>query len=316
MALKYLEADFEYWKTSDWDTNACASYKAIHHGEDDTDYSFSLTQEEVIEQLLKWCISTDGKAPMTEDKIRRKGEKWQREVYNNFKASHNLGSIVNIHAEDLELDDRYFNIMFYSFPCTSLSVSGKGEGMEKGSGTASSLLWECERILKECSKMGVLPDLCMMENVTQVHAAKNLHNWETWIHTLEDLGYKNYYQDLNAKNYGVAQNRNRTFMISLLSDKLYSFPDEIVLNKRLKDYLEPTVDEKYYINTPKAAELINKLIQDGKLEELPTDKPLGNLTPADNEKIHQRNFVFNENGISPTQTATQYKDPIRVIIDE
>ena len=302
-----MGVDFEYWKTSDWDVNAVKSYKAIHHSDDCKDYSSNLTQDEVIERLVKWCISTDGKEPMSLDKLKRKGEKWQREVYNNFKASHNLGSITQICAKDLEIDNSENYILTYSFPCQDLSLSGKQAGMDRGSNTRSGLLWEVERILYECMSLGNLPSVLLMENQ---------HNWESWLQSLEKLGYKNYYKDLNAKNFGVAQNRNRTFMISLLSDKPYVFPNEIVLNKRLKDYLEPIVDEKYYINTPKAEALINKLIEDGKLDNLPTDKPLGNLTPADNEKIHQRNFVFNENGIAPTETATQYKDSPRVMCSE
>lgn len=266
MALRNLGVDFEYWKTSDWDVNAVASYKAIHHEDDNTDYSQHLNIEELVQALNELCVSTDGKKPMTEQQIRRKGEKWLRTTYNNFKASHNLGSITEIHAEDLEIDDEdYIHILTYSFPCTDLSLAGQRKGMDKDSGTSSSLLWEVERILRECKKQNCLPEVLLMENVTQVHGTKNLDNWNTWLGILEELGYKTYWKDLNAKHYGVAQNRDRCFAVSLLSDLPYEFPEPIELTKRLKDYLEETVDEKFYINNEKAQKLIVSLIDRGVL---------------------------------------------------
>ena len=98
-----------------------ASYKAIHHGDDNTDYSEGLNKEELVDALNALCISTDGKKPMTRDQIKRKSEGWLRTTYNNFKATHNLGSIMNIHAEDLEIGgdaerNEYVTILTYSFP--------------------------------------------------------------------------------------------------------------------------------------------------------------------------------------------------------
>lgn len=194
-------------------------------------------------------------------------------------------------------------------------MAGKCLGMAKDSETRSSLLWQVGRILNECKEQNCLPTVLLLENVTQVHGTKNLDDWNTWLHTLEELGYHNYWKDLRASDFGVPQNRERCFCISLLSDKLYTFPDEIGCKKCIKDFLEPHIPENYYIETPKAKAFIEHY-NNRKLDELPKDKPLGNLTPADNEKIHQRNFVFNEYGISPTLTATQFKDPIRVFCEE
>lgn len=141
-------------------------------------------------------------------------------------------------------------------------------GMSKGSGTRSGLLWEVERILTEIrDSNGELPQILFMENVPQVHGKKNIEDFKKWIDFLEGLGYTNYWQDLNAKNYGVAQNRNRCFMFSFLGNYTYKFPQPIPLQKKLKDYLEEDVDEKYYINNEKAQKLIQTLVDNGTLPD-------------------------------------------------
>nr|DAQ42553.1 MAG TPA: Cytosine specific methyltransferase [Caudoviricetes sp.] len=178
--------------------------------------------------------------------------------------------ITKVHAEDLNICDTdvFTYLLTYSFPCTDLSVAGKQAGMTKGSGTRSGLLWEVERILTEIrDRNGELPQILFMENVPQVHGKKNIDDFKKWLDFLEGLGYTNYWQDLNAKNYGVAQNRNRCFMFSFLGNYSYEFPEPIQLKKKLKDYLEDDVDEKYYINNEKAEKLIKQLIDNGTLPQ-------------------------------------------------
>lgn len=172
--------------------------------------------------------------------------------------------ITKIHGEDLEIvdTDKYCYLMTYSFPCQDLSVAGKQQGMSKGSGTRSGLLWEVERLLNETEH---LPQLLLMENVPQVHSKKNKGDFENWIRFLENKGYSNYWQDLNAKDYGVAQNRNRCFMVSILGNYCFYFPKPHPLTKRMVDYLEDSVDEKYYIDNEKSLALIKKLTDDGTL---------------------------------------------------
>ena len=174
--------------------------------------------------------------------------------------------ITNIKGEDLGIvdKDKYVYILTYSFPCQDLSVAGKGAGMDKGSGTRSGLLWEVERLLNETEN---LPDYLIMENVTQVHGKKNLGNFNKWIEFLESKGYHNYWQDLEASQYGVPQHRNRTFMVSSLEEIDYEFPKTIELRRIMRDCLDEKVDEKYYINNEKADALIKQLIEDGKLDE-------------------------------------------------
>lgn len=263
-ALTRLNYDFEHYKTSDWEVNAVASYKAIHCMNDKNDYSKNYNNIELTDKLYNLGISTDGKTPLSKEQIKRKSESWKRTVYNNFKATNNIGSIVNAKGKDLEIidTDKYTYLLTYSFPCQDLSVAGKGKGMAKGSGTRSGMLWEVERLLTETEN---LPQILLMENVPQVHSKKNRSDFYKWIDFLESKGYKNFWKDLNSKDYGVAQNRNRTFMVSLLDRSVFNFPNPIELTKTMRDYLEPKVDNKYYINNDKTKALIKKLFINGDL---------------------------------------------------
>ena len=136
------------------------------------------------------------------------------------------------------------------------------KGMAKGTGTRSGLLWEVERLLNEADE---LPQVLLMENVPQVHSQDNMPDFQKWIDFLTSKGYSSYWQDLNARDYGVAQNRNRCFMVSLLGEYNFKFPKPIPLDKNMKEYLEDTVEDKYYITSEKAQKLIDTLILDGKI---------------------------------------------------
>lgn len=248
LALKYLGANFEHWKICEWAVKSIQAYKDLHFGDDNTDYSATKTQDEVINYLYSKGISANYNEPMTIDQIKRLGEEKQRVIYNNLIATHNLVSVCNCHASDLEISDtdKYTYIMTYSFPCQDLSLAGKGLGMEKGSGTRSGLLWEVERILDECN--GNLPQILLMENVPEVIGTNNSEHFSQWVAKLDSLGYKSKWEILNAKDYGVPQNRARCFMVSWLGNYYYDFPKKVKLEKRIKDILETNVDEKYYLN--------------------------------------------------------------------
>lgn len=140
----------------------------------------------------------------------------------SYNAVHNTNftttDIKDVNAEDLDIcdTDKYTYLLTYSFPCTDISNAGQRKGMAKNSGTRSGLLWEVERILKELyDRKMEMPQILFMENVPQVHGKKNIDDFNMWLKVLTDLGYKNYWKDLNAKDYGVAQNRNRTYMFSI-----------------------------------------------------------------------------------------------------
>lgn len=248
LALKYLKVPFEHWKICEWAVKSIQAYKDLHFGDDTCDYSKAYSVDELIEMLLAKGISADYNAPMTREQIKRMGEQKIRTVYNNIIATNNLVSVCNAHAQDFEIQDteKYTYILTYSFPCQDLSKAGNGAGMAKGSGTRSGMLWEVERILDECN--GNLPQILLMENVPDVIGANNVKHFAQWVKKLEQLGYTSKWQCLNAKDYGVPQNRDRCFMVSWLGNHYYDFPTPIKLEKRLKDVLETNVDEKYYLN--------------------------------------------------------------------
>lgn len=266
MALRNIGANFEHYLTCDWWVQSCASYKAIHCENDNLDYSENYGKDELINILYDMGISSDGKKPMTKEQIKRKPEKWLRETYNNIKATRNLVNIQKAKGKDLKIVDteNHTYLVTYSFPCQDLSVAGRMAGMDRGAGTRSGMLWEVERLLKETDN---LPQILLMENVPQVMQKRNIHNFIEWQQFLESKGYKNYAQMLNAKDYGVAQNRQRAYMVSILGDYDYQFPKPIPLNKCMADYLEDEVTENYYINTSKAENLITELIESGKLDK-------------------------------------------------
>ena len=151
----------------------------------------------------------------------------------------NYGDIYTIDETKLP----YFDMITYSTPCQDFSVAGKGKGGDKGSGTRSSLLWECERIIRS-----VKPKYLLMENVKNLLSDKHRHNFNEWFKVLEGMGYKNYYKVLNAKDYGIPQNRERIFCVSILGGGQFLFPNPKPLKKRLKDMLESNVPENCYLS--------------------------------------------------------------------
>lgn len=186
------------------------------------------------------------------------------EIHNTNFETTDIKSIGGGYLNIVE-KDKYNYIMTYSFPCTDLSLAGKRQGMERDSGTRSGLLWEVERLLKETKE---LPDVLIMENVPQVLKA---NGWYEWCEFLENLGYNNYAEVINAKRFGIPQNRERCFMVSILGDYSYNFPKGFELKYRLKDLLEENVDEKYYLSEKKFVYL-NKKIEQGYKTKLLTEK--------------------------------------------
>lgn len=169
----------------------------------------------------------------------------------------NYGDISKI--DPTELPD--MDLFTYSFPCQDLSISGKQRGM--GEGTRSGLLYECEKVISMKK-----PKYLLLENVKNLVGKKFKHDFDKWLEWLESQGYSNYWQVLNAKDYGVPQNRERVFVVSVLREEAYEFPKLFPLEIKLKDILEDEVDEKYYLHqeyTPQPYSQESDLQMTGKL---------------------------------------------------
>lgn len=282
LALKYLGVPFEHWKTCEWAIKSIQAYKDIHFPNDNNDY-FSqqpFGDDWLISWLYQKGISSNYNEPMSKDSIVRLGQDQRIKIYNNICATNNLVNIQQVKGKDLNIvdTDKYEYILTYSFPCQDLSLAGKGKGMSDTS-TRSGMLWEVERILEECHELGTLPQILLMENVPQVHGQDNISDFHKWQLKLESLGYKNYMQDLIATDYGIPQTRNRCFMISLLGDYSYTFPQPIPLKLKLKDMLEDNVDEKYYLSDKQIEDVQNWNAYEKPLENMEkTDKT--NISPT------------------------------------
>ena len=159
-----------------------------------------------------------------------------------------------------------FDLFTYSFPCQDLSVAGQGKGLVKGQ-TRSGLLYECEKII-EVKR----PKYLLLENVKNLVGKKFKPQFDEWLRYLESLGYTNYWKVLNAKDFDVPQNRERVFVVSILGQhKYYQFPQPLASQRRIKDILESTVDDKYYfkdrpfklVNKGHQAEFLNTTFEQG-----------------------------------------------------
>lgn len=154
-----------------------------------------------------------------------------------------------------------FDFFTYSFPCTDISNAGAQAGFEEGSGTRSSLLWDCRRAIAEKR-----PKFLMMENVKAITGKKFRPLLLRWQEFLSQQGYTNFIKVLNSKDYGIPQNRERCFLISILGDAWYDFPAPRPLELKLKDILEESVDEKYYLDQSRVDKFIAGLSDEKRAE--------------------------------------------------
>ena len=204
----------------------------------------------------------------------------------------NLGDISKIKVEDIPVHD----LFTYSFPCQDLSVAGKQKGL--GEGTRSGLLYECEKVIEHCK-----PKYLLLENVKNLVGKKFKADFDKWLEYLEGLGYTNYWKVLNAKNYGVPQNRERVFVVSILGEhEPFEWPTPIPLDKCIADILEEQVDDKYYLS-----EEIQK-----RFKITNQNKNVLGTTKPDFRTIGQRDLVYNKEGIMGSLVATDYKQPKQI----
>ena len=211
----------------------------------------------------------------------------------------NLGDITKVSIENLPKD---IDLITHGSPCQDFSVAGLQRGGDEGSETRSSLMWNTVEIIKHCK-----PKYVIWENVKNVLSKKHKHNFDKYLKTLELLGYTNYWKVLNAKDYGVPQNRERVFVVSILGEhKPYEFPKPIKLEKRLKDILEIEIDDKYYLS-----EKVQKRFKQTKSDN--GENSIIGTTAPEFRTIGQRDLVYSKEGIMGTLVATDYKQPKQIL---
>lgn len=217
-ALTRIGRPFEIVNTADWDINAILAYCLIHKGKIDVDKYAEVSDENVTEFLKGFSLSSDGKKPMNAESFKRIPMHLKRRLYAAIKETNNLVSITDIKGEDIPEN---IDLFTYSFPCQDLSLCGCWHGNKSGiardAHNRSGMLWEVERILLEMNEQGKeLPRFLLMENVTNILSKPHKEDFGDWKSTLESLGYYNQIYRLNSKNFGIPQNRERAYMISVL----------------------------------------------------------------------------------------------------
>ena len=236
IALRNLGIDYEVVGISEIDCDALISYSAIRDL-DKLNMDISKTIEEMKEELMVKNVGYDFKKQKSS--IPRMKEEKLKKVYLSDILSNNFGDISLINENLIPEHD----LFTYSFPCTDISVAGKQEGLVKGK-TRSGLLYECEKII-EVKR----PKYLLLENVKNLVGKKYKKQFDEWLNYLETLGYTNYWKVLNSKDYGIPQNRERVFVVSILGKhKPFRFPQGFELKKTIFDLLECNIDDKYLLS--------------------------------------------------------------------
>ena len=254
MALRNIGIEFEVVGISEIEGDVILSYAAIHSDflekREQIDDYVPEDKDEMISYLEEINVPLNYKT--FENRARKLRLPKLKDMYLANKLINNYGDIQRI--DPTTLPD--FDLFTYSFPCQDISVAGYQCGLNEDSGTRSSLLWECCKIIETKR-----PKYLMMENVKNLVGKSHKDNFLKFLDYLESLGYKNSWAVLNARDYGVPQNRERVFCISELEIKRdFVFPEPTELKFKLEDILEKDVDERYYLNN---GQVMDKPIKQG-----------------------------------------------------
>lgn len=313
-ALTKIGRPFEIVNTADWDINAILAYCLIHKGKIDVDKYTEVSDENVTKFLKGFSLSSDGKKPMNDESFKRIPMNLKRRLYTAIKETNNLVSITDIRGEDIPEN---IDLFTYSFPCQDLSLCGCWHGNKSGiarnAHNRSGMLWEVERILLEMNEQGKeLPRFLLMENVTNILSKPHKEDFGDWKSTLESLGYYNQIYRLNSKNFGIPQNRERAYMISVLCKN-----DKDIINA-VKNYFEEHNLEKDEAEKLKQRDLMLKdiLCLDYKgvrkyKEEADASKP--NNTPSRMKIFEDNDMLYDGKKINEiivnTVTTKQDRNP-------
>lgn len=242
-ALRRLNINYEIVGISEWFINAIECYDAIQNN-NKPDIPLPSLKEQ-LDYLQNFTFSKDSVNPIKN--ITKLSEEEISKLYRSNIRTNNFGSIVDIGDGKIDMPD--CDLFIYSFPCQDLSTGGKTEGMKKGSGTRSGLLWEIEKILLRLKVENRLPEYLLMENVKAILADSNKEDFDQWKEFLESIGYKNSEpMVLDATKFGIPQDRKRCFLLSHLKTKIDIYPGDLETNEKINcldflrfDYDNPTL---------------------------------------------------------------------------
>lgn len=243
MALRNIGINYEVVGTMDVDKWAIIAYDSIHNN---NEFIEPVIIDKMLEEIkiknIAYNFST-GKSEIP------KIEKEIRQLYEAHKRNKNFGDIRLVDPNNLP----DFDLFTYSFPCKNISLMGSQDGLKKDSNTQSSLVWECQKIIRNKK-----PKYLMMENVKNIVSKRHIGDFENWCEWLEQQGYTNHWKVLNGLNFGVPQHRERVIMISILnghSDDFY-LPERNNKNSILLDIIENVERPDLYIDRDKFKTLI------------------------------------------------------------
>ena len=223
MAIRNINLDYEVVGISEVDRYALLAYNAIHCTDND---NVTISDAEMCEEMMRCNIAYNFSTGVSE--MPKKSSEIKA-LYQAHINSRNFGDIRGIDVNTLpEMD-----LFSYSFPCKNISIAGGQGGFEKGSGTQSSLLWECQRII-EAKK----PKYLIMENVKNLVGKSHKPMFDEWISYLDTLGYMSEYKVLNATHFGLPQNRERVIMVSVLGEDVKPLYGGVKTESSIIDIME------------------------------------------------------------------------------
>ena len=315
-ALKNLGVHINTLGTCEWDVHAIVAYDLIHTSGKISDEIQSLEKEDLLNLLKNYTFSNSGKAALDYSSLRTYSVDSLRRIYASILRNHNSVDISQLQGKDMP---NGVDLLTYSFPCQDLSnvgaFHGYNKGIDKDSGSRSSLLWQVGRILTEMKEINKpLPRFLLMENVPTLLSERHIANFKTWISDLAALGYTGRWFQLNASSFGLPQNRPRLLMISVFvgnDKKCKTLVEKYLYSKTENDVILEYCKSKYY-HKYSVADLLrinyeNPKILEEAIECTPNDTESRRKIWEENPQLVLKGNVVND-AFSEIRTITTKQD--------